>query len=302
MSEVITASHLQKRYGDLEAVNGISFVVHPGELFGFLGPNGAGKTTTMKMCQCVSPRSEGDLRIFSMDPDQEGKEIRARIGVVPQETNLDAELTVAENLLVYATFFNISSDIAVKRTDELLDFFELQAKRDTLIEQLSGGMKRRLLLARALINHPDLLILDEPTIGLDPQARHHIWERLLQLRSQGHTIMLTTHYLDEAARLCDRLVIMDHGVILEQGSPRELIERHIGMDIVEVDSTPLVIEQLKALGIPFESGGETVQIRTPNPRSVADHLLSTCPGVRVITRPPTLEDVFLMLTGRRLRE
>lgn len=302
MSDVIVATGLQKRYGALQAVNGISFAVHTGELFGFLGPNGAGKTTTMKMCQCLSPRTAGDLQIFSMDPEQGGKEIRARIGVVPQETNLDAELTVAENLQVYATFFNIPDDIAAGRTDELLDFFELQAKRDTLIEQLSGGMKRRLLLARAMINHPDLLILDEPTIGLDPQARHHIWERLLQLRSQGHTIMLTTHYLDEAARLCDRLVIMDHGVILEEGSPRDLIERHIGMDIVEVDSTPLVITHLEHMGIPYESGGETLQIRTHTPRNIADQLLSTCPGVRVITRPATLEDVFLMLTGRRLRE
>lgn len=302
MSDIIVAEGLKKRYGDLTAVNGISFTVHAGELFGFLGPNGAGKTTTMKMCECVSPRTDGNLQIFNLDPRSSGKEIRSRIGVVPQETNLDSELTVVENLLVYATFFNIPAEEARIRTDELLDFFELNAKRDTLIELLSGGMKRRLLLARALINKPDLLILDEPTIGLDPQARHHIWERLLKLRSQGHTIVLTTHYLDEASRLCDRLVIMDQGLILEKGSPRELIERHIGMDIVEIDNTPEVIACLEKQGMPFESGGEMLQIRTATPRQVADIMITECPGIRVITRPATLEDVFLMLTGRRLRE
>ncbi len=302
MSDIIIAEELKKQYGDLTAVDGISFRVHAGELFGFLGPNGAGKTTTMRMCECVSPRTSGNLSIFSLDPAFAGKQIRGRIGVVPQETNLDSELTVAENLLVYATFFHIPVDEALIRTNDLLDFFELQAKRDTLIEYLSGGMKRRLLLARAMINKPDLLILDEPTIGLDPQARHHIWERLIHLRAQGHTIVLTTHYLDEASRLCDRLVIMDQGRILEEGSPRVLIQRYIGMDIVEVDNTPDVISCILAEGMTYETGGEMLQIRTETPRVIADHLLTRCPGIRVITRPATLEDVFLMLTGRRLRE
>ena len=296
------AEDLQKRYGSLVAVDGISFTVKKGDLFGFLGPNGAGKTTTMKICQCVSPRTAGFLSIFSRDPDYEGKEIRRRIGVVPQETNLDPDLTVAENLLVYASYFDVTDREASVRVDELLEFFQLTAKRDTLIEQLSGGMKRRLLLARAMINQPDLLILDEPTIGLDPQARHHIWERLLMIRGQGRTIVMTTHYLDEAARLCDRLVIMDQGIILEEGSPQELIDRHIGMDIVEVDNTPEVLMCLATLGVPYESGGDTVQVRTKDPRHIADTLLSECPGVRVILRPATLEDVFLLLTGRRLRE
>ena len=262
MSGIIEAGDLKKNYGNLVAVDGISFSVKKGEFFGFLGPNGAGKTTTMKICECVSPRSSGSLQIFSLDPDEAGKEIRGRLGVVPQETNLDGELSVAENLLIYASYFGISSTVAQERTDELLNFFELTAKRDTLIEQLSGGMKRRLLLARAMINQPDLLILDEPTIGLDPQARHHIWERLMQIRAQGRTIVMTTHYLDEAARLCDRLVIMDQGKILEEGSPRQLVETHIGMDIVEVDNTPEVLACLGSLGIAYETGGETVQIRT----------------------------------------
>nr|WP_319540509.1 ABC transporter ATP-binding protein [uncultured Methanospirillum sp.] len=302
MSGIIEAVDLRKEYGSLTAVDGISFSVKKGELFGFLGPNGAGKTTTMKICECISPRTSGSLQIFSLDPDLAGREIRGRLGVVPQETNLDSELTVVENLLIYASFFDIDPADARTRTEELLDFFELTAKRDTLIEQLSGGMKRRLLLARAMINHPEILILDEPTIGLDPQARHHIWERLQHIRAQGNTIVLTTHYLDEAARLCDRLVIMDQGKILVEGSPRQLIETHIGMDIVEVDHIPEVADCLTSLGISFESVSETIQIKTRTPRQIADQILSVCPGIRVVTRPASLEDVFLMLTGRRLRE
>jgi lipooligosaccharide transport system ATP-binding protein len=302
MDRIIDAQNLRKEYGSLTAVDGVTFSVKKGELFGFLGPNGAGKTTTMKMCECVSPRTAGSLSLFSLDPDTEGKVIRSKIGVVPQETNLDTELTVEENLLVYATFFDIHPDEAMSRTDELLEFFQLTTKRTTLIEQLSGGMKRRLLLARAMINQPDLLILDEPTIGLDPQARHHIWERLLTIRSQGRTIVLTTHYLDEAARLCDRLVIMDQGKILDEGSPQDLIDRYIGMDIVEVDNTPAVKKCLESQQIIFESAGEMVQIRTSSPRVIADSLLTECPGIRVISRPATLEDVFLLLTGRTLRD
>jgi len=302
MAGIIEAVDLKKEYGSLIAVDGISFSVKKGELFGFLGPNGAGKTTTMKICECISPRTSGSLHIFSMDPDLAGREIRSRLGVVPQETNLDSELSVVENLLIYATFFDITPGDARSRTEELLDFFELSAKRDTIIEQLSGGMKRRLLLARAMINHPEILILDEPTIGLDPQARHHIWERLQHIRAQGNTIVLTTHYLDEAARLCDRLVIMDHGKILVEGSPRDLIDTYIGMDIVEVDHIPKVADCLNSLGIAFESVSEMIQIRTSTPRQVADQILLECPGIRVVTRPASLEDVFLMLTGRRLRE
>jgi len=301
-NQVIEATGLIKRYRELTAVNGITFSVRKGELFGFLGPNGAGKTTTMKMVQCVSPRSGGALKIFGEDPEFSGRSIRKRIGVVPQETNLDPDLSVFDNLVMYARFFDISKSDAEKRALSLLEFFELQAKKNTIIEKLSGGMKRRLLLARSLMNNPDLLILDEPTIGLDPQARHHIWEKLLKLRAEGHTIVLTTHYLDEAARLCDRLVIMDHGNILVEGSPDELVRTYIGMDIVETDNTDEVTRYLNLMDISFEIGGETIQIRTNKPRELADILMDKFQGIRVITRPGSLEDVFLMLTGRRIRE
>ncbi len=301
-NQVIEATGLIKRYRELTAVNGITFSVRKGELFGFLGPNGAGKTTTMKMVQCVSPRSGGKLKIFGEDPEFSGRNIRKRIGVVPQETNLDPDLSVFDNLVMYARFFDIPKSDAEKRALSLLEFFELEAKMDTIIEKLSGGMKRRLLLARSLMNNPDLLILDEPTIGLDPQARHHIWEKLLKLRAEGHTIVLTTHYLDEAARLCDRLVIMDHGNILVEGSPDELVRAYIGMDIVETDNTDEVSRYLNLMNISFEIGGETIQIRTDKPRELANILMEKFQGIRVITRPGSLEDVFLMLTGRRIRE
>lgn len=300
--QVINASGLLKRYGELTAVRNIDFSVHKGELFGFLGPNGAGKTTTMKMVQCVSPRTGGELRIFGRDPDREGRAIRSLIGVVPQETNLDPDLSVLDNLTIYARYFDIPPEEALARAKELLGFFELESKQDTIIEKLSGGMKRRLLLARALINRPQLLILDEPTIGLDPQARHHIWERLIRLRADGHTIVLTTHYLDEAARLCDRLVIMDQGKILVEGRPDNLVKEYIGMDIVETDGTKETMECLTSLGIPYDTAGETIQIRTDTPRKIADLLMEHCKEARVITRPASLEDVFLLLTGRRLRE
>jgi len=299
---VIEATGLTKRYRDLTAVNSIAFSVTKGELFGFLGPNGAGKTTTMKMVQCVSPRSGGVLKIFGEDPELFGRNIRRRIGVVPQETNLDPDLSVFDNLAMYARFFDITPADAAKRAQNLLEFFELETKKDTIIEKLSGGMKRRLLLARALMNNPDLLILDEPTIGLDPQARHHIWEKLLKLRAEGHTIVLTTHYLDEAARLCDRLVIMDQGTILVEGSPDALVRTYIGMDIVETDNTEEVTRYLDSVGISYEIGGETIQIRTSTPREQADRLMERFQSIRVITRPGSLEDVFLLLTGRRIRE
>jgi len=299
---VIEAKDLTKRYRDLTAVDSISFSVTRGELFGFLGPNGAGKTTTMKMVQCVSPRTGGKLRVFGDDPETSGRIIRKRIGVVPQETNLDPDLSVFDNLTVYARFFDIGRDDALKRAKNLLEFFELEGKKDTIIEKLSGGMKRRLLLARALMNNPDLLILDEPTIGLDPQARHHIWEKLLKLRAEGHTIVLTTHYLDEAAKLCDRLVIMDHAKILVEGSPDALVRTFIGMDIVETDKSDQVTRYLDSINISYGTGGEMIQVRTDKPRELADRLTEQFREIRVITRPGSLEDVFLMLTGRGIRE
>ena len=286
----------------MAAVDHIGFSVNRGEVFGFLGPNGAGKTTTMRMIECVSPRTSGTLRVFGMDPDEHPAEIKQRIGVVPQETNLDPDFTCYGNLMTYARYFDIPAAEAQKRVEDLLAFVELSEKRDMVIDKLSGGMKRRLILARALINNPDLLILDEPTIGLDPQARHLIWERLRQLQAQGNTIVLTTHYLDEAARLCNRLVIMDNGRFLVEGAPADLVQRHAGSEIVEGEKCTDVLSCLDKLHVPYEIAGDMVQITTGSSRDVARAVLDRCRPGRVITRPATLEDVFLKLTGRSLRE
>jgi lipooligosaccharide transport system ATP-binding protein len=299
---VITARNLSKSYGTLTAVDGISFSVEKGEIFGFLGPNGAGKTTTMKMIQCVSPRSGGTLSVFDLDPDEYPAEIKRRIGVVPQETNLDPDFTSEGNLLTYARYFDIPADRAKKRVDELLAFVQLEEKRTVAIEKLSGGMKRRLILARALVNRPELLILDEPTIGLDPQARHLVWERLKMLQAQGSTIVLTTHYLDEAARLCDRLVIMDNGKILIEGVPAEMVRRHAGEEIVEVERSNEVLACLEEMGIQFEIAADTVLVSTSDAPALARTLLERCRPKKMLTRPATLEDVFLKLTGRGLRD
>ena len=299
---MISAGNLTKSYGTVTAVDGVSFSVRKGEIFGFLGPNGAGKTTTMRMIQCVSPRSGGTLTVFGLDPNKHPAEIKRRIGVVPQETNLDPDFTCEGNLLTYARYFDIPAPLARQRTDELLAFVQLLEKRNVAIEKLSGGMKRRLILARALVNSPELLILDEPTIGLDPQARHLVWERLKTLQTQGSTIVLTTHYLDEAARLCDRLVIMDNGRILEEGAPPDLVRRHAGEEIVEVDKTDTVITCLKGLDVPFEVAGDMVLVSTDRAHDLARILLERCRPTKMLTRPATLEDVFLKLTGRRLRD
>lgn len=302
MEPVIDAINLVKQFGSFTAVDTINFSVRPGEVFGFLGPNGAGKTTTMKMIQCASPRTSGTLSVFGMDPGTHSSEIKAMIGVVPQETNLDTEFSTIENLIVYSRYFGIPKEVAEERAEKLLDFVQLTEKRDVTIEKLSGGMKRRLILARALVNQPKLLILDEPTIGLDPQARHLIWEKLKLLRSLGNTIVLTTHYLEEAERLCDRLVIMNNGTILVEGSPAELVLDHVGSGIVEAEHSPGVEACLLDMGIPYEVVGDIVQVVTDNPRTVAQELLSKCDAKRVLTRAATLEDVFLKLTGRGLRE
>jgi len=302
LNGIIEAQGLRKNFGDLVAVDGISFSVRKGEIFGFLGPNGAGKTTTMKMIACVSPRTSGVLQVFGMDPDIQPAEIKQRLGVVPQETNLDPDFTCFGNLFTYSGYFDITSDTAQKRSDELLGFVQLQEKRNVEVEKLSGGMKRRLILARALVNNPDLLILDEPTIGLDPQARHLIWEKLKTLQAQGNTIVLTTHYLDEAARLCDRLVIMDHGVILVEGTPVELVKKYVGDEIVETENSAEVLACLAENNIPHEVTGDTVQIATDSSRKLAKTLFDSCQPKKMLTRPATLEDVFLKLTGRTLRD
>lgn len=302
MTGIIEAQDLRKDYGNLVAVDGISFIVRKGEIFGFLGPNGAGKTTTMKMITCISPRTSGVLRVFGRDPDLQPAEIKQHLGIVPQETNLDPDFTCFGNLVTYAGYFNIPRHPSEKKANELLEFVQLQEKRDVEVEKLSGGMKRRLILARALVNSPDLLILDEPTIGLDPQARHLIWEKLKTLQARGNTIVLTTHYLDEAARLCDRLVIMDHGKILVEGAPGDLVKQHVGDEIVEVEKSAEVLDCLTAHTIPHEVIGDTVQIASGSSQEIAKILFDTCQPKKMITRPATLEDVFLKLTGRTLRD
>jgi len=302
--DTIEAADLRKTYGETVAVDGIRFSVKKGEIFGFLGPNGAGKTTTMKMITCVSPRTSGTLTVLGMDPELDPAAIKQHLGVVPQETNLDPDFTCFGNLYYYALYFDIQKDEAARRADRLLAFVQLTEKRDVPVEKLSGGMKRRLILARALVNNPDLIILDEPTIGLDPQARHLIWEKLRSLQAQGNTIVMTTHYLDEAARLCDRLVIMDNGKILVEGTPDELVKKYAGHEIVEVEASDDVAACLAGLHVPFEKTGDMIQVAatTDEARKIARTVLDRCQPGRIITRPATLEDVFLKLTGRTLRE
>jgi lipooligosaccharide transport system ATP-binding protein len=302
MGDVIVAEDLEKRFGDFVAVDRVSFSVREGEVFGFLGPNGAGKTTTMRMIQCVSPKTSGRLEVFGMDASTHPAEIKCLIGVVPQETNLDPDFSVHENLMVYSRYFDIPARTALETIGSLLDFVQLSERKDTSIEKLSGGMKRRLILARALVNNPRLLILDEPTVGLDPQARHLIWDRLRALRSRGNTIVLTTHYMEEAAQLCDRIVIMDQGRILELGRPQDLVQKHAGVDIVEADNKPEVLACLGRMGVRYEVAGERVQVFTEHAREVTAALLQECSPIEVVARPAGLEDVFLKLTGRRLKE
>jgi lipooligosaccharide transport system ATP-binding protein len=256
----------------------------------------------MKMIACVSPKTSGTLTVLGMDPDTDPAAIKARLGVVPQETNLDPDFTCFGNLYTYARYFDIPEQAALKKAEELLEFVQLEEKRDVAIEKLSGGMKRRLILARALVNNPDILILDEPTIGLDPQARHLIWEKLRALQALGNTIVLTTHYLDEAARLCDRLVIMDNGRILVEGTPADLVREHAGHEIVEVENSTAVVSCLQDLHVDYEVAGDMIQVATESSRDIARILLDRCSPGKVITRPATLEDVFLKLTGRKLRE
>ncbi len=302
MVSAVIAKDLHKYFKDQLAVKNISFSIEEGETFGFLGPNGAGKTTTMRMIQCVSPISRGKLEIMGMDTTKYHREIKSFMGVVPQENNLDGDFTVYENLLVYSRYFDIPRGEADKRIDELLDFVHLLEKRDVMTESLSGGMKRRLVLARALINRPRILILDEPTVGLDPQARHMIWEKLRSLKRQGVTIVITSHYLDEVEKLCDRLVVMDYGKILVQGTPGGVIERFIGSNIIEAENDPAILECLKQKDASYEIMGDIVHIYAANTAEISEYLLMECSFPKITARPATLEDVFLKLTGRRLRE
>lgn len=309
MSEVVVeAADLCKRFGDFEAVAGISFRIERGACFGFLGPNGAGKTSTMRMVQAVSAPTSGRLTVLGSDPVREGARVRARIGVVPQEDNLDPDLHVSENLHVYARYFGLSPEVARRRAAELLDFVSLRDKAEKELRELSGGMKRRLVIARALLNEPELVILDEPTTGLDPQARHLVWQKLRELKERGVTMVLTTHYMDEAERLCDALVIMDHGKVIATGTPADLVREHAGEEIVELrvpeaDEKPL-IEGIPLDGAATERAGDVRFFFLRRRSEISDRLLERARAAQVpcLLRNATLEDVFLRLTGRELTE
>ena len=302
---LIHARGLTKRFGDLTAVDGIDFDVARGEAFGFLGPNGAGKSSTMRMIGCVSPITSGTLRVLGLDPAQDGPEIRGRVGVVPQLDTLDNELTVRENLIIYGRYFGLSRREVRERADRLLEFVQLDERRNSKVEPLSGGMKRRLTIARSLVNDPDLLLLDEPTTGLDPQARHLVWDRLFRLKQRGATLVLTTHYMDEAEQLCDRLVIMDRGGIAEEGSPLELIQRLSTREVVELrfrgDPPVDIGAVLDGLARRIETLPDRTLLYTDAGDAAADriHELGLHPQSTLVRRS-TLEDVFLHLTGRTL--
>jgi lipooligosaccharide transport system ATP-binding protein len=304
-ASLICARGLTKRFGTFTAVDRITFDVHAGEAFGFLGPNGAGKTSTMRMIACASPASDGELRVLGMDPRLDATRIKARLGVVPQQDNLDMEITVRENLLMYARYFDIPRHDAEKRAVELLEFVELHDRAAAQVESLSGGMKRRLTIARALVNEPDLILLDEPTTGLDPQARHVVWDRLYQLKRRGATLLLTTHYMDEAERLCDRLVVMDKATIVAEGSPRELIAAYSTREVLELrfpDAARAPLDgRLSSLGERVEVLSDRVQVYTAD----GEHALRQVHALGIpldsaVVRRSTLEDVFLRITGRAL--
>ena len=302
---LLSASGLTKTFGDFTAVDGIDVQVTRGESFGFLGPNGAGKSSTMKMVAATSPPTGGDLRIFGLDPVIDGAAVRARLGNCPQQDNLDEEITVEENLHVYGRYFGLPRTVIRERTDELLDFAQLTERRKDKVEPLSGGMKRRLTIARSLINNPEILLLDEPTTGLDPQARHVLWDRLFRLKRQGVTLIITTHYMDEAEQLCDRLVVMDHGRIVAEGSPRSLIQTHSTREVLELRLP--VDDHLHAADL-VEGIGERVEALPDRLLVYTDHGDGTLEAVHArglqpvssIVRRSSLEDVFLHLTGRTL--
>jgi lipooligosaccharide transport system ATP-binding protein len=302
---LIRATGLRKAYGDFEAVRGIDLDVARGESFGFLGPNGAGKSSTMRMVAAVSPPSAGELRILDMDPSTQGPLIRARIGVCPQEDTLDTELSIRDNLVVYGRYFGLPRRECASRADELLRFFQLTEKADERVDKLSGGMKRRLTIARSLINQPDLLLLDEPTTGLDPQARHVLWDKLFRLKQQGVTLVLTTHYMDEAEQLCDRLVVMDKGRIVAEGSPLSLIREHSTREVTElrfgVGEHEALAERVADLAERVEVLPDRLLLYTDDGEEALArvHERGLTPAA-VLVRRSTLEDVFLHLTGRTL--
>jgi lipooligosaccharide transport system ATP-binding protein len=304
---LIVARELTKNFESLVAVDGIDFEVRQGEVFGFLGPNGAGKTSTMRMIGCTSPRTGGSLTVMDMDPADEAAQIKSRIGVVPQIDNLDIELTVRENLEMYARYFDVPRDVAKERIDELLDFVQLSERATDKVEPLSGGMKRRLTIARALVNQPDLMLLDEPTTGLDPQARHLVWDRLYRLKQRGVTLVVTTHYMDEAEQLCDRLVVMDKAKIVAEGSPRDLISRYSTREVLELRLSDDARVALEASVDGFAERVEWLPDRVLIYTETGEAALSqiTDGGIQpesALVRRAGLEDVFLTITGRSLIE
>ncbi len=303
----LRARGLRKSFGDFEAVRGVDFEVFRGECFGFLGPNGAGKTSTMKMIYAAAVPTGGELSVVGLDVRKNDRQVKRRIGVVPQENNLDEGLQVRENLLVYGRYFDLPRKVVAQRADELLEFVQLTEKADNRVEMLSGGMKRRLLIARALVNDPDLVVLDEPTTGLDPQARHLVWDKLRDLTRRGKTLILTTHYMEEAARLCDRLVIMEGGDIIAGGSPASLVEQHVSPQVLEFRSDPDALAELRPVlekaADSVEEGGsvESLVAFTDDAHALMEKVRES--GVRVentVHRESGLEDVFMKLTGRRL--
>jgi lipooligosaccharide transport system ATP-binding protein len=301
---LIEAQALTKKFGDVTAVDCIDFKVYKGECVGFLGPNGAGKTTTVRMMYCFLPPTLGELKIAGLSVNNQCRQIKSLVGVAPQEDNLDPDFTAIKNLTVYCRYFDIPKDEALKRANEQLKFFQLEEKRNVPIAALSGGMKRRLIFARALINQPQILLLDEPTTGLDPQARHLAWDEVRELKKRGVTIILTTHYMDEAAVLCDRVLIVDKGKIIEEGKPAELVKKHAGEEVLEVDYDEKIFPLLKR-AFPdgdFERLGDRLQIFTSKPHGVFEGFLNEHPLPNVTIRAANLEDVFLKLTGRGLRE
>ena len=303
MENIIEVENLYKRFGTVTAVDGVSFSVAKGEFFGLLGPNGAGKTSTIRMLYGFSPPTAGSIRVFNIDIVEGWRTIKSRVGVCHQENTLDPDLTVVQNLLVFASYFSIPAAAARSRSAELLDFFALSHKKNAKVAELSGGMARRLILARALINRPEMLVLDEPTTGLDPQSRHQLWDKLEALKKSGLTVVITTHYMEEAAQLCDRLVIVDHGKILVDGSPEALIAAHAGRHVIEVEGPE---ERLRSFiaekKVTHDDLGDRVILYTPEDATLNDTIRDQFCMNRCTFRNGTLEDVFLRLTGRELRE
>lgn len=304
-SAVVRASGLTKRYGDFTAVDGIDFEVTPGESFGFLGPNGAGKSTTMSMIGGVSTRSGGELSVMGLDPDKEGPRVRAHLGVVPQQDNLDEEIKVRDNLYVYGRYFGLSRSYLKPKMEELLDFAQLTDKAGERVDALSGGMKRRLTIARSLINEPKILLLDEPTTGLDPQARHILWDRLFRLKEQGTTLLVTTHFMDEAEQLCDRLIVVDAGRIMAEGSPSQLIRDYSTREVLEVRfgsaQNRAAAQTLEGLGDRIEILADRVLVYAHDGEAALEQVIARgLNPVSSLVRRSSLEDVFLRLTGRSL--